>query len=371
MLSMDLNLIVALDVLLEEQSVLRAARRMGLSAPAMSRTLARIREAVGDPILVRAGRALVPTARAEELRLRVRTVVTEASSLLAREDLDAATLTRRFTIRSGDALIGLLGAPLMSALRTEAPGVTVRFAAEDDEGVSPLRDGRIDLDIGVIGDLGPEIRVQALCEGEVLGVVRRGHPLASGNVTAKRFAEHAHLVYSRRGVARGPIDAALAEGGLSRPVSIVVPSFYAALHIVAGSDLVGMMPSWLHGKATTSLDLVTFPLPVPTPHLTLSHAWHPRFDADSAHRWFRERVRALCREIFPEAPRTKRRAAPIPPASASRREAVPVPPASASRRETAPTRRTAAMVPPRKARGGGAPSGSIGELPLATAQRSR
>jgi len=313
--SIDLNLLFALDVLLEEESVARAAARLHLSAPAMSRTLTRIRDALGDPILVRAGRALVPTARATALRESVRGLVLQAGSLLAKETLDLAALKRNFVVRSGDAVAGVLGAELVSGLRAEAPGVSVRFAPEGDEDVAELRDGRIDLDVGVIGDLGPEIRVQALCEGQVLGVVRRGHPLSSGRVTARRYVEHAHLSYSRKGTARGPIDAALEAEGLARTVAAVVPGFYVALHLVAGSDLVGILPSWLVGVATEALGLVTFPLPVRTPPLVMSHAWHPRFDADPAHRWLRERVRAICQGLgSPGGARKRARRPPARPA---------------------------------------------------------
>jgi DNA-binding transcriptional LysR family regulator len=289
--SLDLNLLVALDALLEEGSVSRAAKRMHVSPPAMSRTLNRIRDAVGDPILVRAGRELVPTARAAALRERVRALVLEAHALLDSDRLDLASLHRTFVIRCGDAVAGILGAEVVPTLRTAAPGVTVRFAPEGDEDVAPLRDGRIDIDIGVVSDLGPEIHLQAVCKGRVLGVVRKGHALASGGITARRFVEHAHVVFSRKGMARGPIDAALDQQGLAREVAAIVPSFHVLLQMVAASDLVGMMPSWLVGRATEALSLVTFPLPVPTPPLVLSLAWHPRCDADPAHRWLRGYMR--------------------------------------------------------------------------------
>lgn len=290
--TIDLNLLVALEVLLEEESVTRAAKRMGLSAPAMSRSLTRIRDAVGDPILVRAGRQLVPTPRALALRPHVRQLIADARALLASETLELASLRRTFVIRTNDAVAAILGVGLVDACRAEAPGVVVRFAAEGDEDTTPLRDGVVDLDIGVIRDLGPEIHVQSLLEGGVLGVVRRGHPLLEGPLTMKRYAAGIHLTYSRKGKARGPIDDALAAHGMTRVVGLVVPSFLLALHVVATSDVVGILPSWLAGPATDALGLVTFTLPVPTPPLALSHAWHPRFDADPAHRWLRARVQA-------------------------------------------------------------------------------
>lgn len=129
--SMDLNLLVALDALLEEQSVLRAAKRMHLSAPAMSRTLSRIRDAVGDPILVRAGRALVPTPRAAELRPRVRSIVAEATAVLRDgAALDVARLRRSFVIRSSDVIVGILGNQLLAALRSSGKVTLKRFVEQ-------------------------------------------------------------------------------------------------------------------------------------------------------------------------------------------------------------------------------------------------
>lgn len=293
--SMDLNLLVALDALLEEQSVLRAAKRMHLSAPAMSRTLSRIRDAVGDPILVRAGRELVPTPRAAELRPRVRSIVAEATAVLRDgAALDVARLRRSFVIRSSDVIVGILGNQLLAALRSEAPGVSIIFVPEGEEDVAALREGRVDLDIGAIGEMAPEIRVQALLKDRIVGMVRSAHPLASGKVTLKRFVEHAHIGVSRKGKVWGPIDAALKEKGLARTTAVVVPGLYAALFLIAGSDLVGAMPSLMADNVAAGLDLTSFPLPVATPPVTLSQAWHPRFDADPAHRWMRERVREVC-----------------------------------------------------------------------------
>lgn len=292
--SMDLNLLVALDALLEEESVLRAARRMHVSPPAMSRTLDRIRRSLGDPILVRAGRALVPTPRALELRPRVRALVAEAEAVLREGSaLRLGTLTRRFVVRSSDATVEMIGADLVRVLRSEAPGVTVVFVPEGDEDVAALRDGRIDLDIGVAGDTGPEIRIQTLFKTRVAGVVRRGHPLASGKVTPERFVEHPHVGVSRAGKVHGPIDEALRKKRLARTVAAVVPGFRAALVLVARSDMVGAVPPMVVAALGADLDLATFPLPVATPGVTISQTWHPRFDADPAHRWLRDRIREV------------------------------------------------------------------------------
>ena len=294
---MDLNLLVALDALLRTESVTAAARSMNLSVSAMSRTLARIRDAIGDPILVRAGRKLVPTPRALVLRGRVQAIVAEAQNLLhSGKTLIPGALERTFTIRSSDAFGGTFAARLVEIVRDAAPKVVLRFAPQGEEDVEALREGKVDLDLGVIGAMGPEVRLQMLFRDCFVGVVRQGHALARADVTPVRFAGQEHISVSRRGRAYGPIDQALEQLGLSRRVPLVVTTFYGALVAAATSNLVAAVPRYLAESAQALLFLHVFPLPVTTEPITISQAWHPRFDADPAHRWLREWVRAACKQ---------------------------------------------------------------------------
>lgn len=287
----DLNLLVALDALLAEGSVAGAARRLGLSASAMSRTLARLRAATGDPLLVRAGRGLVPTPRAAELRDRVRDVAEEARAVLRPAlGLDLATLSRTFTIRANESFLEQFAVRLVAAVTTAAPGVRLRFAPKPDKAVQPLRLGLglVDLDIGVLGETGPEVRVQALFRDRFIGVVRAGHALAAGDVTPERYAACGHVVTSRRGRMVGPVDNALSALGLARVVVAVVPGFPAALAIARASDLVALVPERQTAAARGGMH--SFPLPVQTEAVTVSQMWHPRLDADPAHQWMRSLV---------------------------------------------------------------------------------
>lgn len=298
--SVDLNLLTALDALLSEGSVTGAARRMHLSAPAMSRTLGRLREVLGDPLLVRAGRKLVPTPLALALRGRVRAVVEQATAVLRSEqDLEPATLERVFTLRASDLLSGMLAVPLTQRVRQEAPRVTLRFVPEGDEDVGALREGLVDLDLGVIGALGPEIRVQTLFRDRAVAVVREGHPLLRGRASPRRLTEYPHVAVSRRGRLRGVLDEALAALGLEREVALVVGSFYAAMLVVRSSDLVAAIPERSAASVIHQWGLRTLPLPLSIAPLVVSQAWHPRFDADPAHRWMRDCVRRVCRETEP------------------------------------------------------------------------
>src|SRR5476649_326527 len=246
MADIDLNLLIALDALLAEGSVVGAARRLGLSASAMSRTLARLRAATGDPLLVRAGRGLVPTPHATELRERVRDLTQDAQTVLRPvvASLDLAELKRRFTIRSNDGFVEIIAAQLVAAVTAVAGNVRLRFAPKPDKDVRALREGLVDLEIGVLGEAGPEVRVQALFRDRFVGVAREGHPLLeAGEITPERYAACGHVVVSRRGHARGPVDEALAARGLTRTVVAVVPSFRAALSVASVSDLVALVTS--------------------------------------------------------------------------------------------------------------------------------
>lgn len=296
----DLNLLIALDALLAENSVAKAAKRLGLSESAMSRTLSRLRDATGDPLLVRAGRVMAPTPRADELRSRVRDLAQEARAVLqpAQANLDLATLDRTFTIRAGDGLAEILAIRLIKTTSRIAPNVCLRFAPKPDKEIGPHREGLIDLEIGVPpADAAPELRIQALFRDHFVGVARAGHPLLSQTITPELYAACSHVVVSRRGKARGLVDAGLEEFALERKIAAVVTSFPAAVAIAGGTDLIALIPSWFAARMPDSM--ASFALPVQTTQITISQLWHPRLDADLAHRWLRGLVLAACRDLSP------------------------------------------------------------------------
>ncbi|MEU3487528.1 LysR family transcriptional regulator [Streptomyces massasporeus] len=291
---LDLNLLVALDVLLEEQSVGGAARRLHLSEPAMSRTLGRIRKALGDPVLVRAGRRMVPTPRALAVRAEVSAVVERARALFTPPaDTDLRTVTRTFTVLCHDAVAAACGPALFARAARDTPGIRLRFLAESHVDAPLLREGTADLEVGVIDTVAPEVHVEPLYEDRMMGVVRAGHPLLEGELTPERFAREAdHLVVSRRGRLRGPVDDALAGLGLTRRVVGSVGTFPASLFVVRATDLTGLISCWSVPMAR-ALGVATFEVPLPLPPLQVGLAWHPRHDADPAHAWLRGAVREI------------------------------------------------------------------------------
>ena len=290
----DLNLLFVLDVLLAEVSVARAARRLQLSPSAMSRALARLRETTGDPLLVRAGRGLVASPRAIELRERVRQIVHDAESALRpSRKLDLQKLVRTFTLRTSDGFVETFGPGLVARVRDQAPGVRLSFASKLDRDSTSLREGTVDLETGVVGKAtGPEVRAQALLRDRFVGVVRSGHPLSKGNVTAARYAAGQHVRVSRQAPGKAPVDEALAALGRQRDVVAVVGGFSAAIALARASDLVASVPERHTGGLRGGM--FTFPLPMRTPDITVSLMWHPRLDADPAHAWLRARVHEAC-----------------------------------------------------------------------------
>lgn len=295
----DLNLLLTLEAVLSEGSVARAARRLRLSPSAMSRALARLRAAMGDPLLVRAGRGLVLTPRAAALRERVPHLLREVEAVLADAGaLDLRHLGRTFTIRCSEGFAENFAPPLLARVARDAPRVRLRFVPKADKDATLLRDGTVDLETGVIVEsTAPELRSQALFADRFVGVVRRGHPLCRGRLTPPRYAAARHVSVSRGPSGRGLVDEALEPLGLVREVATIVGGFATAVALARASDLVATVPERHTGSLRAGLH--TFALPFAAPGITVSLLWHPRMDADPAHRWLRGCVVAACAETGP------------------------------------------------------------------------
>jgi DNA-binding transcriptional LysR family regulator len=292
----DFNLLITLDVLLAEGSVARAAKRLRLSPSAMSRALARLRETTGDPLLVRAGRGLVATPRALELRERVSQLVQDAEAVLRpAEQPDLKQLSRTFTLRTSEGFVENFGADLIARIGEQAPGVRLRFMHKPDKDSASLRDGTVDLETGVVGKAtGPELRTQGLFRDRFIGVVRRGHPLSEGEITPARYAAGNHISVSRRGLDKGPIDEALELQELERHIATTVAGFSTALALARATDLIASVPE--RHTASLRTGLHSFALPLSLPAFTVAMLWHPRLDADPVHRWLRGCLRDVCAE---------------------------------------------------------------------------
>ncbi|QFU90278.1 LysR family transcriptional regulator [Amycolatopsis sp. YIM 10] len=290
---LDLNLLRVFDALLQDSSVTAAAERLHLSIPATSRALGRLRRAMGDPILVRAGRGMAPTPFALRTAPRVRSLLDEAVALISADrEITPAELERTFTIRINDGVAATLATAAVEATAARAPGVVLRFVTEGSETAEALRDGSVDLDIGAGDVAAPDIRSVSLYRERVVGIVRADSPLGRHRrPSLAQLCKYPHVSASRRGRARGPLDEALAAAGLQRQVAAVVPTSAVAAFLVASSQYVGLVPQRLAEQFGEALGIRWFPIAAELPEIDVRLLWHARLDADPAHRWLRDTLR--------------------------------------------------------------------------------
>ena len=303
----DLNLLGALEVLIEERGVTAAARRMKTSIPTMSRTLATIRDVLNDQILVVAGRLMVPTPYALEVLPRVQAILTASAALYhAKSVPDLKALRRVFSIRAVDVVVGTMASAIAAELNSACPDCSLRFMpeAEGDDDSDRLRTGEIDLYIGATEELRPEIRRQALFSTAFEGLARLNHPIFEAPITPQSIVSWDHLNVSRRGRKRGPIDDVLEDNfGLERRIRLVVPSFYTAIQAVYCSDFILPLPDIVVNSLLLHSDRFrSFKFPFPLDKVRIVQAWHPRFDSDPLHKWLREMVAAVVRRMTGDRP---------------------------------------------------------------------
>ncbi|MGV7206341.1 LysR family transcriptional regulator [Oxalobacteraceae bacterium A2-2] len=292
----DFNLLLDLDALLSEGSVAGAARRLHISAPAMSRRLARLRAAVGDPLFVAAGRGLAPTPRALALQARLQSALEGVRQVFTPDQLDLHTLQRIYTLRANDGFAGVWATRLAQQISALAPGVLLRFVPRQDKRADVLHRGGVDLDLGILASDEPGIHAEPLFDAGFVGVAREGHALLEegGEISAARYAAWPHVSASPRCLAARPIDAALAELGLQRRIVLVAPGFQAAMVMAASSDFLTAMPEPFARWGAPHHRVRAFTLPMATPTAAVCMSWHARQHHDPAHRWLREQVRLAC-----------------------------------------------------------------------------
>ncbi|VVJ23181.1 Uncharacterised protein [Amycolatopsis camponoti] len=293
-MQVDLNLLTALDALLEENSVQAAADRLHLTPPAMSRTLARIRATTGDDILVRTGRTMTPTPRALAMRDEVRTLVARANRVLApARTVDPATLRRTFTIQGHDVLLAALFPALLRTASAEAPGLGLRLLAEAPVDTPDLARGHVDLELGATVPASPEISHEVVGEDRLVLVTRAGREL-----DIEEFAAAEHVIVSRRGRLRDGVDKVLAELGLRRRVVAALPTAALALQAIVHSDVVGVLAERFTAQARADVGLSAVELPFDPPHAPVVLSWHSRYDTDPAHEWLRAHCRAAVTDVL-------------------------------------------------------------------------
>jgi len=286
----DLNLLPLLDAILSRESVGKAAQVVGLSKPAASHALSRLRAQVGDPILVRAGQRWVLTERAAALAPRVRAALTEARAILSSaRPFDPGDLRREFRIHATDQILSLIGLEMGYAVSHEAPKVGLRFLTLETEEANALRTD-VDLSIGVFHDLPPELRTQKLFADQFACAVRAGHAKVKGKLSLETYLSLRHVVIAPRGRPGSVVDEALAERGLARRAVRWVPYSSNAIEFVAESDCIATLSELFVRKAAKRFALQVLAPPLALPSCAASQVWHSRLDADPAHSWLRRLI---------------------------------------------------------------------------------
>jgi LysR family nod box-dependent transcriptional activator len=292
--SIDLNLLVALDALLSERSVTRAAARVGLSQPGMSNALGRLRRLFDDPLLVRRGSALVPTTRAEALVDPVREALALIRGALERPTtFDPATERRTFRLSCSDYSVLMLVGPLVRALAHDAPGLTVEVLPRLANAGRALSGGEVDLVVEppeIMGDV--DLHALRLWEDRWACCVWAGNTRIARRMALEDYTSAGHLVYSMGGPGQ-PValpDRHLARLGIERRVEVSVESFLLAPFLLQGTDLVALVPKRAEAYLRRTGDIRILASPIEFPVLVEMLWWHPRADADPAHAWLRSRI---------------------------------------------------------------------------------
>jgi len=291
MKTIDLNLLRVFDAILRTGSVRQAAERVGLSKPATSHALARLRSQLDDDVLVRSGHAWILTERARAAAPRVHALLEEAAMLLGPADpLDAPKLHRQFSISLNDHALSILGVAIGHAVSAEAPSVSLRFLPPLSDDASALRSREIDLAVGVFPELPANFRTQRLLREKLVCVVRTAWREAPQRLSLQSFVTLRHVLISPRGKGPSVVDEALAELGLQRRVARSVPYFLSALDLVSKSDCITTVPERLARLHARRFGLRVLQPPLELPTHDTSQIWHPQSDSDPAHRWIRRVV---------------------------------------------------------------------------------
>ncbi|MEV8378828.1 LysR substrate-binding domain-containing protein [Kribbella sp. NPDC056861] len=302
---LDLNLLRVFDALIDTSSVNEAALRLHLSQSATSHALGRLRRAMNDPILVRAGRRLVPTTFALDAAPRVRNLLATAATLRVSPELDdPRSWERTFAIRLNDGLIPVLAPRVTRLVTASAPGVRIRFVRQDSKDPDQLRDGSLDLDVGVVGPPPPDVFTERLFTDRFVAAVAADSALGqAAELSVDDLCRYPHISSSRRGLARGPLDDALKRDGRSRRVTAVVPSYAVGALIALEQDVICLVPLTVaRHLVDRAVPLRWHEVPYHLPEADVELRWHRRADTDPASRWLRARIREAVQPLLETSP---------------------------------------------------------------------
>jgi len=300
---LDLNLLVALRALLAEQHVTRAAARVGLTQPAMSHALARLRIVLGDPLLVRTRSGMTLTPRAKKLIVPLDRIFADVAELVAPpEPFDPARSMRTFRVATTDYVELVLMPAVLSRLWREAPNVNVHLRTFGVRALDDLEDDRIDVALGplaVSGGTSKQVRFQRLFAERFVCVVRQDHPSVGRRLSLEQLLGLPHALITPGGSAGGVVDTALAKLGKRRRVVVEVPHFLVAPFLVEKTDVILTLAERVARTLAPVVRLRTLapPRELALPGFDISLVWHERHQTDPAHIWFRSLVAKVARSV--------------------------------------------------------------------------
>jgi DNA-binding transcriptional LysR family regulator len=286
----DLNLLLALEALLGEKNVTRAAYRLGMSQPAASRALGRLRALFSDALLVDGPGGYVLSSRAEEVRPVLRRILAGVGEMLEASSFDPATATGRIRLLMPDLHAAALAPPLLARLACEAPSLDLDIVAPGTNGIEALEQGVADAMVGLVDEAPAGIHRRRLYDEQLVTLMRAHHPAFAEALTLDRFLALEHIVVSVTGIGPAPVDEVLARMGRTRRVKLRVPNFFAAVEIAARSDLILTLPSSLARAAARMRRFITLPPPLDLGSFTMSLAWHARQQDAPRHVWLRRAI---------------------------------------------------------------------------------
>lgn len=291
--SLDLNLLKMFDALVRERSVTRAGERLGLSQPAASRALARLRRMLGDALVVRGKLGLELTPRGAVLAAPVARLLDDVRGIIAPADFDPATASGRITVAAHDHLSITVLSGLIARLERQAPSLSLHIAQPQGDNVRLVEGGGADLALGMFENVPGSLHRRGLYVDSHVCVVRRGHPAQQAAFTLATYIAMRHITVTISGMGENAVDSALSGAGLSRHVAHRVPHFLAAAMLIADSDMVLTLPRRLARLLAEQLPLTLLEVPLQLPSLMPSMLWHERFQGDPAHAWIRQQLVAL------------------------------------------------------------------------------
>lgn len=301
-LNLDLNLLRVFDAIMTEQNLTRASSRLAMTQPAVSNALKRLRDALGDELLIRTAHGMRPTARAEELWPTIRRVLTELEAAITPETFDVSKTQAIFRMAMADSTAALWLPSLVRSIEREAPHMSVRMVPLTTREPRPML-LRADIDLaigffpGVVAQLSgapnTPIRHERLYSGQYVCVMRRGHPLAANPLTLDGYCNANHLMVSFSGRAHSLVDRALLELGRDRRVLLIVNQFFTAGRVVANSNLIVVLPRHLIASTGMNESLISKELPFAMPEVNVDMLWHERDARSPAHKWLREHMAAM------------------------------------------------------------------------------